>query len=157
MSTFAQSFKSEVCRLARKEAKTAVAPIRKPSGATRSALADLKRRVAALEKDNRRLSSLLSKPLNSANPVNPVEEQGRTAARITGKGIRSLRRRLRLSAEQFGRLLNVSGPAVYLWEKRNGPLRVRQSTRTAILSIRTLGAREAKARLNEMLNPRRRK
>jgi len=33
MSTFAKSFKDEVCRLARKEAKTAVAPIRKPSGA----------------------------------------------------------------------------------------------------------------------------
>ena len=59
MSTFAQSFKSEVTRLARKEAKAAVAPIRKPSGANRSALADLKRRVAALEKENRRFSDLL--------------------------------------------------------------------------------------------------
>ena len=58
MSTFAKSFKDEVTRLARKEAKAAVAPIRKPSGTTRSALADLKRRVAALEKDNRRLFSL---------------------------------------------------------------------------------------------------
>jgi len=149
MSTFAKSFKEEVSRLARKEARAAVAPIRKLSGATHSALADLKRRVAALEKESRRLSTLLAKRLNPANPVNPVEEQGRTAGRITGKGIRSLRRKLRLSGEQFGRLLNVSGPAVYAWEKRNGPLCVRQSTRTAILSIRTLGAREAKARLQE--------
>jgi hypothetical protein len=39
MSTFAKSFRTEVCRLARKEAKAAVAPIRKPAGATRSALA----------------------------------------------------------------------------------------------------------------------
>jgi len=62
------------------------------------------------------------------------------AARITGKGFRSLRRKLRLSAAEFGRLLNVSGPAVYLWEKRNGPLRVHQSTRTAILSIRAISA-----------------
>jgi hypothetical protein len=37
MSTFATSFRDEVCRLARKEAKAAVAPIRKPAGATRSA------------------------------------------------------------------------------------------------------------------------
>jgi hypothetical protein len=50
MSTFPKSFRDEVCRLARKKAKAAVALTRKPAGATRSALADLKRRVAALEK-----------------------------------------------------------------------------------------------------------
>ena len=32
MSTFAKAFKDEVTRLARKEAKAAIAPIRKPSG-----------------------------------------------------------------------------------------------------------------------------
>jgi DNA-binding transcriptional regulator YiaG len=61
--------------------------------------------------------------------------------------MRSLRRKLRLSADFFGKLLNVSGPAVYQWEKRNGPLRVRPTTRAAILSIRNLGTREAKAKL----------
>jgi DNA-binding transcriptional regulator YiaG len=147
MSTFAKSFRDEVCRLARKEAKAAVAPIRKPAGATRSALADLKRRVAALEKETRRLSTLvatLSTQRLSASARDPLSDQ---KARITGKGMRSLRRRLRLSAADLGRLLHVSGPAVYAWEKRNGPLRVRQTTRAAILSIRTLGAREAKSRL----------
>jgi hypothetical protein len=39
MSTFAKSFRDEVARLARKEAKAAGAPIRKPAGTTRSALA----------------------------------------------------------------------------------------------------------------------
>ena len=146
MSTFAKSFKEEVTRLARKEAKAAVAPVRKPSGATRSALADLKRRVTALEKETRRLALLLGKLSHpSAFRLQPSAFAGK--ARITGKGMRSLRRKLRLSAEQLGRLLNVSGPAVYAWEKRNGPLRVRPSTRAAILAIRTLGAREAKAKL----------
>ena len=142
MSTFAKSFRDEVSRLARKEAKAAVAPIRKPSGATRSALADLKRRVAALEKEARRLAALLAKV-----PQPVAESANDEKARITGKGMRSLRRKLRLSAELFGKLLNVSGPAVYAWERRNGPLRVRPSTRAAILSIRTLGTREAKAML----------
>jgi len=142
MSTFAKSFKEEVTRLARKEAKAAIAPIRKPTGATRSALADLKRRVATLEKETRRLAALLEKvPQPAAAPAAGEK------ARITGKGMRALRRKLRLSADLFGKLLGVSGQAVYQWEKRNGPLRVRQPTRAAILSIRTLGAREAKARL----------
>lgn len=147
MSTFAKSFKDEVTRLARKEAKAAVAPIRKPAGATRSALADLKRRVAALEKETRRLSTLVASLSANQEQGTKNQEPGASRARITGKGMRSLRRKLRLSADLFGKLLNVSGPAVYAWEKRNGPLRVRQSTRAAILSIRTLGAREAKARL----------
>jgi hypothetical protein len=60
MSAFAKSFRDEVARLARKKAKAAGAPIRKPAGATRSAFADLKRRVAALEKETRRLSTLVA-------------------------------------------------------------------------------------------------
>ena len=75
MSTFAKSFKDEVIRLARKEAKAAVAPIRKPSGANRSALADLKRRVSALEKETRRLSAELAKvPQPAAAPATGDEK-----------------------------------------------------------------------------------
>jgi lysozyme family protein len=146
MSTFAKSFKDEVTRLARKEAKAAVAPIRKPSGANRSALADLKRRVAALEKETRRLAALLAKVPQPA----PAPAAGDQKARITGKGMRSLRRKLRLSAEQFGRLLGITAHGVYFWERKDGPIRVRQTTRAALLSIRTLGAREAKARLQTL-------
>jgi len=149
MSTFAKSFKDEVTRLARKEAKTAVAPIRKPSGATRSALADLKRRVAALEKETRRLTALLAKVPQPTAALAAGDQK----ARITGKGMRSLRRHLRLSAAQFGRLLGITAHGVYLWERKNGPLHVRQTTRAAILSIRTLGARQAKARLDGMAKP----
>ena len=153
MSTFATSFKDEVTRLARKEAKAAIAPIRKPASATRSAMADLKRRVATLEKETRRLSSLLTSlslsrpsPLRGGNSPDPTTQK----ARITGKGMRSLRRKLHLSAVDFARLLDVTGQAVHMWEKRNGPLRVRHTTRAAILAIRTLGAREAKARLQTL-------
>ena len=150
MSTFTKSFKDEVTRLARKEAKAAVAPVRKPSGATRSAIAALKRRVAALEKETRRLTALLAKISQPSAFSLQSSPSSASKTRITGKGMRSLRRKLRLSAEQLSHLLNVSSPAVYAWERRNGPLRVRPSTRAAILAIRTLGAREAKARLTEV-------
>jgi len=138
--------KAEISRIARKEAKQAVAPLRKPTTGARRTFADLKRRLAAVEKEIKRLAALLAKmPPPAATPG-----AGDQKARITGKGMRSLRRKLRLSGEQLGQLLGVSGPAVYAWEKRNGPLRVRQSTRTAILSIRNLGAREARKRLQAL-------
>ena len=161
MSTFAKSFKDEVTRLARKETKVAVAPIRKPAGATRSTMADLKRRVAALEQETRHLAGLLSKlpplrPSASAGQLSPSSafslqpSDSASKTRITGKGMRALRHKLRLSAVDFARLLDVTGQAVHMWEKRNGPLRVRHTTRAAILAIRTLGAREAKARLQTL-------
>ena len=142
MSTFISSFKQEVIRLARKEAKAAVTPVRKPSGANRKALADLKRRVATLEKECRRLGSLVSKV-----PVPQAEPAEGQKARITAKGMRSLRRKLGLTGADFAKLLGVSVMAVYQWERKNGPLRVREATRTAILAVRDLGAREAKERL----------
>ena len=141
MSTFASSFKQEVIRLARKEAKAAVAPVRKPSVAARSAIADLKRRVAALERDNRRLGALVAKI------PQPQVESAKAKGWITGKGMRSFRKKLRLTGQEFAKLLGVSMMTVYQWERKNGALRVRDTTRAAILAVRGLGAREAKARL----------
>ena len=142
MSSFVSSFKAEVIRLARKEAKAVVTPIKKPSGSNRKALADLKRRVATLEKECRRLGSLVAKvPQPQAEPAEGQK------ARITAKGMRSLRRKLGLTGEEFGTLLGVSTVTVYQWERKDGPLHVREATRAAILSVRDLGAREAKERL----------
>ena len=47
MSNIMTALKAEIVRLARKEVKAAIAPLRKPANATRLTLADLKRRVAA--------------------------------------------------------------------------------------------------------------
>ncbi|NLF22493.1 MAG: hypothetical protein GX590_04965, partial [Lentisphaerae bacterium] len=46
---FLTALKAEITRLARKEAKKAVEPVRKPVVQTRGAIAELKRRVDALE------------------------------------------------------------------------------------------------------------
>jgi hypothetical protein len=158
MPNLAKTFKDEVTRLARKEAKAAVkaACPEHRQRAARATLADLKHRVAALEKELRRLSTLLQ----TLSPQRPSASAGKPlptfslqpnslqpSPRLTGKGMRSLRRKLGLNPGQLGQLLNVSRFAVYEWEKRNGPLRLRQTTRTAIHAIRPLGAREAKARL----------
>jgi hypothetical protein len=52
-----------------------------------------------------------------------------------------------LTGKQFASLLGVTSKIVYQWEKQEGPLRIRNTTRSAVLSIRGLGAKEAKAML----------
>ena len=144
MSNVITALKAEISRIARKEVKQAVAPLRNPAIGARHALADLKRRVAALEQENKRLAALLSKVPQPA----PVEESDKAKGWVSGKGVRSLRRKLGLSQESFAQLVGVSPNAVYQWERKSGMLRLRSKTQAAVMAARELGAREAKAKLS---------
>ena len=146
MANVITALKAEIARIARKEARQAVAPLRKPANATRLTLADLKRRVAALEQENKQLAASLSKIPQPA----PAEEPAKAKGWVSGKGVRSLRQKLGLSQEAFAQLVGVSPNAVYYWEHKSGMLRLHANTRAAVMSVRELGAREAKAKLAEM-------
>ena len=146
MANIITALKAEIARIARKEAKQAVAPLRKPAIGARHALADLKRRVATLETDNQRLAALRSKVPQPA----PTEEPAKAKGWVSGKGILSMRRKLGLSQEAFAKLVGVSPNAVYQWERKSGMLRLRSKTQAAVMAVRELGAREAKAKLAEM-------
>jgi DNA-binding transcriptional regulator YiaG len=146
MSNIAKVLKDEITRLARKEAKQAVAPLHKPAAEARRTFADLKRRVAVLEKANKQLASRLAKvpqPEPVAAPVGPKNW-------ISGKGVRSLRQKLGLSQEAFAKLVGVTPNAVWIWESKPGMLRMRDATKAAVMAVRGLGARDAKQRLIEM-------
>lgn len=149
MPNIAKVLKEEMARVARKEIRAAVLPLRKPAAATRKTIAQLKQQMAALEKDNRRLAAALAavQPATSSDPAD-LPEGDRT--RVTAKGLRSLRKKLRLTADEFGKLLGVTAQAVYVAEKKSGPVRLRQKTRAAYLAIRDLGARAVKERLAAM-------
>jgi hypothetical protein len=41
----------------------------------------------------------------------------------------------------------VTTHAVYLWESKEGPLNLREKTKAALVSIKEMGAREAKEKL----------
>jgi len=152
MLNIAKVLKDEVSRIARRETNKALASASRPAAGLRHTTADLKRRVAQLEREVRSLRKTID-GLTKAHPPAAPEATGR--ARITAKGMRSLRRRLRLSGQEFARLLGVTPQVVYLWEKANGPLRVRQTTRAGILAVRDIGAREARRKLEEMKSPKR--
>jgi DNA-binding transcriptional regulator YiaG len=155
MPNIAKVLKAEIMRISRKEAKAASRGIGKSNTGLRKIVADLKRRVVSLEKENKRLVSAMKQ--HRVEPLKKIDQEEARKARLTSKGVRSLRGKLRLSQLEFGKLLGTTAHSVYLWEKKEGALRLRDKTRAAILSARGLTAREAKAKLLEIGGTRKRK
>ena len=140
--------KAEIARISKREAKSATQGIGKSNTWLRKVVADLKKRVVLLEKQNKHLTATTKKS-QVESPHKPDSEEGRKA-RFTSTGIRALRKKLRLSQADLGKLLGTTRHAVYLWEKKQGALSLRDKTKAAILSIRGLGAREAREKLLEL-------
>jgi len=148
MSNVVKILKAEIARISKREAKSATQVIGKSNVWLRKTVADLKKRLILLEKENKRLVVAIKK-YQVAQPEKVDAEEGKKA-RFTSKGILALRKKLRLSQADFGKLVGTTTHAVYLWEKKTGALNLRDKTKAAILSIRGLGAREAKEKLKEI-------
>ena len=140
MPNIASILKSEIARVARKELRGETLNLKKAVGAHRAEIAALKRRTHALEQELRRLGKASAK----AAPVVANEEPSQTL-RFSAKGLASQRRRLALSADDCGLLLGTSGQSIYNWEA--GKVRPRAEHMPAIATLRTMGKREAAARL----------
>ena len=145
MANLISALKSEIVRLARKEVKAATESLHRPSVAARSAIADLNRRVVVLEKECKRLNALLATAPTPAPQSDPAPVNAKNW--VSGKGIRSLRRKLGLSQAEFAKLVGVTSKAVGLWEGKPGVLRMRDATKASVMAVRGIGAREAKRRL----------
>jgi DNA-binding transcriptional regulator YiaG len=148
MSNIVKVLKAEIARISKKEAKSATQGIAKSTAWLRKTVANLKKRLVLLEKENKRLVGAMKK-YQVTQPEKDEQEEGKKA-RFTSRGILALRNKLRLSQADFGKLLGTTPHAVYLWEKKVGALNLRGKTKAAILSIRGLGAREAKEKLAEL-------
>jgi DNA-binding transcriptional regulator YiaG len=144
MRNVAKILKDEISRISRREARSHVDPIGKSHAALKKVVTDLKKRIAVLEKENRRLMKPKGKD-KTESAQTPT--QGGVKVRFTSKSIRSLRSRLGLSQSDFAKLVGAAVQSVYLWENKEGVLSLRDKTRQALLSIRGLGAKEAKERL----------
>jgi DNA-binding transcriptional regulator YiaG len=148
MSNVVKILKAEIARISKKEAKSATQGIGKSTAWLRKTVADLKKRLVLLEKENKHLVAVMKK-FQVAQPEKVDAEEGKKA-RFSSRGIRALRKKLRLSQADFGKLLGTTPGAVHLWEKKDGALNLRDKTKAAILSVRGLGAREAKEKLAEI-------
>jgi DNA-binding transcriptional regulator YiaG len=140
MTDIASALKAEISRIARKELRKETTPLRKAISGYRSEIAELKRRAQTLEQALKRVGKERARP----TPV-VAEETANTNHRFSAKGFATLRQRLALSAEQLGLLLGASSQSVYNWE--SGKARPRATHLPAIASLRTLGKREAAAKL----------
>lgn len=138
MPNLSSVIKSEITRLARKEIKSAVEPIRKANAAHRGEIAELKREIASLR---RSLTASLKSPKGGSETV---EKSGR-GSRFAPNGLKSLRARLGLSASDFGLLVGASGQSVYNWEA--GKSVPREAQQVSLAAARGLGKREAAKRL----------
>lgn len=140
MPNIASALKSEIARISRKEIRAELSALQKAASRYRSQIAALRRQMDALEKALKRSGK--AKP--ERNPV--LADEGQSAAhRFSAKGFASHRQRLGLSAAAMAKLLGVSALSVYKWE--SGKTKPRAKQIESIASIRTMGRREAMAKL----------
>ena len=98
--------------------------------------------LLALEQQLRQLGKSRARPAPAAADA---ESGAPDARRFSAKGFASQRRRLGLSAPEFGLLLGVSAQSIYNWEE--GKVRPRGAHLPAIAALRNLGKKQATAHL----------
>ena len=141
MSNLIAALKHEVTRLARKEIRAQVGGVKQAVTQHRREIAKLKRELKAHQK---KLAFLESRErVRIGQPA--AAQDALDGARFSAKSVRAQRKRLKLSAGDFGKLIGVSGQTVYLWEQ--GKTRPRKSQFVALLAARKLGRREVVRRL----------
>lgn len=134
--------RAEISRVARKEVRAEIETLKKASASHRSSIAELRRQVAALEKELRRVS----KGTGQATVKTPADANGSdTKRRFSTTRLAAHRAKLGLSAASYGALVGVSGQTIYHWEQ--GKARPRAAQLDRLASVRGLGARDIAERL----------
>lgn len=146
MSDITGLLKSEISRLSKKTIRQQIGPLQSASAAHRRQIAALKRQLADLERELKKLRRVA---VSGGAAKAPAAEGGKL--RFVAKGLKSLRSRLGLSAEDLGLLLGASGQSIYNWESKKTVPRPAQVA--AIAQLRGLGKREARARLELLALP----
>jgi len=131
--------KAEISRLARKEAKQVVAPVQKASANYRGLIAGLRKRIDSLEKD----LAVLKRAIPSSEKALAAKTEPEGRFWITGKGVKSMRKKAGLTQEKFGKLVGVSVPTVVNWEKVEGKVDIRKkATMARLQGLKGKGKRE---------------
>jgi DNA-binding transcriptional regulator YiaG len=140
MPDVAAVLKEEITRLARKEVKQQVGPLRKTIAEQRRTIAALRRQVAALARNQAFLQQQERRRLAEAPKANAAK-----GVRFSQRGVKADRQRLDLSARQYGLLVGVSEQTIYNWE--SGASKPRAKALAGWAAVRGIGKREALRRL----------
>ena len=169
MANLASALKEEIARLARKEIRQQTAGTARTVAQCEREIAALKRQIGELQrklsgqrtqsapepavtKKTGRKKAAAAKQAATAAPESGSDSGRKSArARFSTKGLKANRERLGLSADNYGKLIGVSGLSIYNWEQ--GKARPRESSIAALMSIRGIGKREAARRLGGLAAP----
>lgn len=149
MTTFADSLKREIARVARKELRDEIAAIRKTATFQKSEIAALKRQVQALQSEVRKISKaqVRSKAADRTKVEDPRSDssRGRPGRKVlfSAERLKTQRARLGFTQGQMAKLLGVSSLSVWKWE--SGAAEPRASRVPLLLQQMSLGKREALA------------
>ena len=150
MTTFADSLKKEIARVARKELRDELGALRKAALQQRSDIAALKKQLKALQTQTNQLGRARAESARSTPPASaaaagaPRGKPGRKVV-FTAERLKTQRARLGLTQEQMAKLLGVSSLSIWKWE--SGGAVPRASRVPRILQLLALGKREALALL----------
>jgi succinate dehydrogenase flavin-adding protein (antitoxin of CptAB toxin-antitoxin module) len=143
MPNLAATLKEEIRRLARKEIKASISPAKRIAAAHRREITNLKRLLKLQEQKIAKLMTGRKVEVSEGGEEgDPLE-----GLRFSARSVRAQRRRLKLSADEFGKLLDVSAQTIYHWEQ--GKARPRRAQFVRLVELRGLGRREAADRLAE--------
>ncbi len=140
MPNVASVLREEITRLARKEIRQQVGPLKKANVELRRTVAALKSEVTALRRGVRFLEKQEKGRLKAAPKAGAAE-----GVRFAARWVKADRERLGLSAKDFGLLVGVAGLTIYNWEK--GKSKPRDKQLAAWAKMRGIGKREAWRRL----------
>jgi len=138
MPNLATTLKEEIRRLARKEIRVHVHPARRAAARHRREIAALKRLLKLQERKLALLAAKQEKQQAAGTPAPTEETEG---ARFSVRSVRAQRKRLKLTAKQFARLLGVSPQTIFNWE--HGRARPAGPQFAALVAARSMGRRAA--------------
>jgi DNA-binding transcriptional regulator YiaG len=143
MPNVSAPLKSEIIKLTRKELSSEMRGMKKTSADNRREIAALKRMVAKLQQKVEQGNGAAAE-----KSARHSDREDRTRVRFTPKESSSERKRLGLSADDYGKLVGVSGQSIYNWEQE--VVHPRRNHVRRIATVRGIAKKEARARLAKL-------
>ncbi len=138
----------EIRRLARKEIRTQVGATKRAVGQYRREIAALKRQI---QRQARTIAFLEAEERKRLSGGTVTRKSTHPHGRFSSKWLTSHRQRLGVSAEEYGKLVGVSGKTIYNWEQ--GKSKPAQRQLAGVVAVRGLGKRAVLKRI-EMVTKR---
>jgi len=140
MANIASLLKTEITRIARKEVRAEIESLKKTHSQHRGLIAELRREIAALQKQLRQISR---ERIATAHETKTSDRKYRfSATRLAAH-----RAKFGLSAADYGKLAGVSGNTIYLWE--HGKSRPKPEQVQQLGMLKNLSRKAALARLEK--------